>query len=348
MTGAADITTITTPRLTLRPLARADLPALVEGVGDLAVSRWLSVVPHPYTMADGEEFLAQVGAGEIGHAWAIEDRDGFQGLISHGAQLGFWIARRAWGRGYMSEAAAAVVHALIEGAGVEEIRSSFFTGNHGSRRVHEKLGFRVVGREPSVSRATGTVGMLERVLLKADDFAGQAIRIDIPRLQLDPMRPGDAADLCRIVTIPEVGRMLFLFPPGWTEDAARGFICRWQWRGALAFRLAIRDRDGRFLGSVGALQHEAQVELFYFLDPAAAGQGFATEAMRGFIAFLFARFSPPALHADVFADNPASSKVLAKLGFQKTGEGMGTSAARLEPAPVYLYRLTQSELEAVT
>jgi len=348
MTGAADITTITTPRLTLRPLARADLPALVEGAGDLAVSRWMSVVPHPYTMADGEEFLAQVEAGEAGHAWAIEDGDGFRGVISHGAELGFWIVRSAWGRGYMSEAAAAVVHALIEGAGVGEIRSSFFTGNHGSRRVHEKLGFRVIGRDAQEIRATGKVGTLERALLRAADFTGHPIRIDTPNLRLDPLRPEDSADLCRIVTIPEVGRMLFLFPPDWTEDAARDFIGRWQWRGALAFRLAVRDRDGRFIGSVGALAHDGKVELFYFLDPAVAGQGYATEAMRGFIAFLFARFAPPALHADVFTDNPASSKVLAKLGFRKTGEGMGRSAARLEPAPLYLYRLTQSEFGATT
>lgn len=348
MTGAADITTITTPRLTLRPLARADLPALVDGVGDLAVSRWLSVVPHPYTMADGEEFLARIAAGEIGHAWAIEDRDGFQGLVSQGAEFGFWLARRAWGRGYMSEAAAAAVHALVEGAGMREIRSGFFTGNHASRRVHEKLGFRVIGQELQESRATGELATLERALLRAGDFAGRPVRIDTPNLYLDPMRPGDAADLCRIVTLPEVGRMLFLFPPDWTEDAARAFISVWQWRGALAFRLAIRDRDGRFLGSLGALAHDGKVALFYFLDPAVAGQGYATEAMRGFIALLFNRFAPPALCADVFTDNPASSKVLAKLGFRKTGEGTGTSAARLEPAAVYLYRLTQSEFEATT
>jgi len=38
-------------------------------------------------------------------------------------------------------------------------------------------------------------------------------------------------------------------------------------------------------------------------------------------------------------DNPASQKVLEKLGFEKSGEKMHKASGRLEEAPLFLYRL---------
>lgn len=162
------------------------------------------------------------------------------------------------------------------------------------------------------------------------------------RLQLRQMTRADAADLCRIVTQPQVGRMLFLFPPDWTEAAAGDFIDRWRFAGALPFRLAVADPSGRFLGSVGAFSG-AEPEVFYFLDPATTGRGLGSEAMAAFVALMFAHFPVPALRADVFDDNPASMRVLEKLDFHAIGTGMGRSAARLEPAPVVHYRLERDK-----
>ena len=53
------------------------------------------------------------------------------------------------------------------------------------------------------------------------------------------------------------------------------------------------------------------------------------------------------IEADHFDDNPASGAVLRKLGFQELGKGIGKSQARLEPAPVTLYRLRLDDLKAV-
>lgn len=152
------------------------------------------------------------------------------------------------------------------------------------------------------------------------------------------MRATDAADLCRIVTIPAVGRMLFLFPAAWTEAEAQRFIASCAFRGAPPFRLAIADAAGRLAGSVGVGAGPAP-EVYYFLDPAEAGRGAMTAAMRAFAGFLFGRFPIEALTAQVFTDNPASARVLGKLGFVRTGEGLAASAQRLEPAPVWQYRL---------
>lgn len=165
--------------------------------------------------------------------------------------------------------------------------------------------------------------------------------VDIPvgRVRLRQLRRGDAADFCRIVTTPQVGRMLFVFPPRWSEDEAAEFIDRCLFRGAPPFRLAIADAEGRFVGSIGVGQG-AEPDIFYFLDPDRAGGGTMSGVVRAFAAHLFARFGLPALGAQVFTDNPASARVLEKAGFLRIGEGVAASAQRLEPAPVWKYRLS--------
>ena len=69
--------------------------------------------------------------------------------------------------------------------------------------------------------------------------------------------------------------------------------------------------------------------------------------MHAFLAWLFVQFDLAEIHADVFTDNPTSAHILTKLGFQKAGEALGTSAARLEPAPISLYRLSKQRFESM-
>ena len=70
------IPVLETARLRLRPVTPADAPAIVEGVGDWDVAKWLAVVPHPYTADDAREFIEErkdrhlVRDGEIDTAQA--------------------------------------------------------------------------------------------------------------------------------------------------------------------------------------------------------------------------------------------------------------------------------------
>ncbi|MGR3501086.1 GNAT family N-acetyltransferase [Pseudaestuariivita sp.] len=172
------------------------------------------------------------------------------------------------------------------------------------------------------------------------------MQLNTRRLTLRAMADADAAAVRAIVTQDSVGRMLFKFPPDWTVEAARAFIEETQPRGALPFRLGVYH-DGHLVGSVG-VDEGAEPDVFYFLDPAVQGRGFGREAMVAFCAALFDAFDVTALTADVFTDNPASDHILRSIGFERTGTGTATSAARLEPAPVWLYRLTRASLEAAT
>ncbi len=169
------------------------------------------------------------------------------------------------------------------------------------------------------------------------------VHLETPRLHLDLLRRDDAAAFRDLVTRPEVGRMLLAFPPDWTVTDAEIFIDRWRDVESGRYRLAIR-RNGRLVGSVGGAVRDDDIPvIFYFIDPVEAGQGLATEALTAFLTHFFARPDVAEVYADVFTDNPASARVLEKVGFRRTGEGMGESAARLEPYPVWLYRLSQSD-----
>jgi len=175
--------------------------------------------------------------------------------------------------------------------------------------------------------------------------AGSDFRIETPRLTLRPFTDDDVAPLARIGADPRVAPMMGTIPVPWPEDDVRRWIARSRFRGAVGFRLAIVRRGGGLVGGAGL--GGAPASLAYFLDPACWGQGYATETMRAFLAACLARF--PGLDvvaADHFADNPGSGRVLEKLGFRRTGPGMGRSLARLEPAPNIHYRLMRAEFEA--
>ncbi|MGP3698443.1 GNAT family N-acetyltransferase [Rhodobacter sp. NSM] len=167
------------------------------------------------------------------------------------------------------------------------------------------------------------------------------------RIRLRQLETSDAADLRRIVTRPEVGRMLFVFPPDWTDEAAEHFIAGCRQTDRRPFRLAIAGADGRLLGSVGVAAGD-EPDIFYFLDPDASGRGLMTEALCAFVDLLAAHLPLKALRADVFDDNPASMRILERQGFERVGQGIGTSAARLEPAAVFLYRLKLQDRKAAT
>jgi RimJ/RimL family protein N-acetyltransferase len=164
-----------------------------------------------------------------------------------------------------------------------------------------------------------------------------APRIETARLTLRALEPADWESLRRIATAPGVARMVFAVTEPWPRVEVERFIRRWRWQGRLGYRLAVCLKDGPMIGTVGIGRFP--VETFYFLDPAHHGQGHATEAMAAFLADALARFRPETVTAEVFQDNPASARVLEKLGFARIGTGTRKSAARLEPFPVWRYRL---------
>lgn len=139
-----------------------------------------------------------------------------------------------------------------------------------------------------------------------------------------------------------------LLRPGWIEDAPalaqaiadRAIVTRlahapWPYRLEDAEAFLGGSRDPRYpdflifartrgaprlIGGIGLRRTEnAEAELGYWIARPYWGLGFATEAGRAVVNMARDSLKLPKLVAGHFTDNPASGRVLAKLGFRPTG-----------------------------
>ena len=56
-------------------------------------------------------------------------------------ELGFWLGKPFWGRGYIPEAAAEIIRHGFEDLGMQTIWCGYYDGNQKSKRAQEKIGF---------------------------------------------------------------------------------------------------------------------------------------------------------------------------------------------------------------
>ncbi|MDD9920750.1 MAG: GNAT family N-acetyltransferase [Boseongicola sp.] len=338
---SAALPTLRTPRLTLRPLTEKDADAIVDGVGNYDVSRWLGRVPYPYGLSDAHEFLERVKS-ECLPIWAIENDDGLIGLVGLDEELGYWLARPACRKGYGFEAAHAVIDHWFSDPKSGDLVSGYYDDNHRSQRVLSALGFKEVGRSARFAKSLSQeVPGTDVVLTRADWRARMDFHIESDRLTLRPVQEADAAEFAASLT-PSVARNLLRFTAGMETTDIRAMIPKMTWKGLPGFTLAI-VHEGKFAGTIGC--GGSPVGLGYFLSQELWGKGLMTEALQAFLPELFDRLPVNCLVADHFEDNPNSGSVLRKAGFVETGISMGRSKARVEPAPVITYALHRDNLK---
>ncbi|QPF74857.1 GNAT family N-acetyltransferase [Roseateles sp. DAIF2] len=146
--------TLTTPRLLLRPLRDTDARALFAIFSDPAVMRYWSTPPWSaleQAQASIEQDRQAIAAGEALRL-GLERREdraliGTCSLFSismqcRRAELGYGMARRAWGQAYMQEALQALLDfGFSEALGLKRIEADIDPRNQGSARTLERLGF---------------------------------------------------------------------------------------------------------------------------------------------------------------------------------------------------------------
>ena len=130
----AALPVLRTPRLTLRPLTDQDADAIVDGVGNYDVSRWLGAVPYPYAEEEARSFV-EVLEANAPEVWGIEDGTGLVGTISLHERLGYWLSRSVWRKGYGFEACVEVLKHWFSEPQNAEIEAGYFQGNERSGGV---------------------------------------------------------------------------------------------------------------------------------------------------------------------------------------------------------------------
>ena len=164
------VPTLATARLTLRDFRAGDLDYVTRHCSDFQVSRWLVQVPYPYSRQDAADFLEVVRAGDAGLMWVIIRDSGLIGAISVGKELGYWMAPQAWGQGFMTEAAQAVVDHTFGSTDIDVMHSNHFAENRASQRILQKLGFIDVGPNLHFSKARQKNVPGRRLELTRDDW----------------------------------------------------------------------------------------------------------------------------------------------------------------------------------
>lgn len=158
--------TLESDRLILRPWRAADAGALFAYASDPDVGPAAGWMPH----ADLEEsirVIRDILSVPESFAIVIKDREpadeavGAIGLTigtasslaigSDEAELGYWIAKPFWGRGYMPEAVRAVMEHAFRDLRLSRIWGGYYEFNDRSRRVMEKAGLvhdRIIRNRP--------------------------------------------------------------------------------------------------------------------------------------------------------------------------------------------------------
>ncbi|MBE6934428.1 MAG: GNAT family N-acetyltransferase [Ruminococcaceae bacterium] len=142
-----------TARLVLRPWVESDAESLYEYAKDPAVGPIAGWPPHESiehslnvirNVLVGSECYAICEKGSDKAIGAIELKfNGRTNMTSRDdeCELGYWLGKPFWGRGYMPEAANALLRRSFEVLGMTTVWCGYYEGNSKSKRVQEKLGF---------------------------------------------------------------------------------------------------------------------------------------------------------------------------------------------------------------
>lgn len=336
-----------TPRLRLRLLREADLEAVTATCNDPAAQRYLTRLPHPYTMDDAREFLTgpAAEAWKDGRAqWVIADLDSDEYLGAIGvpriqwafetAEIGYLVAPWARGRGVAAEATASVADFLFS-HGISRTELHILPDNIASQKAALRAGFTrdALLRDGIADRDGVRRGRIVYGRLSYDP-PGPVPRAlpDLPRGRLSDgvvtLRPLEATDAQAYYAHhrkPEIWHTSVpAVPPVWEQiEQLCRFLAADQWLAGKAARMTIRDAvTDELAGSI--LVHPipgpfGEAMIGYGLDRAFWGRGMATRAVRLLARWAFQSARVRRLTAGTAITNTASQAVLARVGFSREG-----------------------------
>ena len=162
------------------------------------------------------------------------------------------------------------------------------------------------------------------------------------RLLLRPGWSEDAPALFHAIADEAIVRNLASAPWPYSPADAEAFLARERDPTEPAALIFLRRPGGpELIGTIGVGRRpDGDHEFGYWIARPHWGRGYATEAGRAVIAAARASLRLPRLTAGHFLDNPASGRVLEKLGFRPTGAvAQYFSAGRREAAPCKLFSI---------
>lgn len=148
---------IKSKKFVLRKYREGDEESLRKNINNRKVARYMSNVPHPYTMKNAKEWIAkdlkwqkEKKPTEVNFVIDIDGEVvgavGFSGVKwEHKAEIGYWLAEKYWRQGIMTGAVKLAVKFGFKELKLKRIFATVFSPNLASKRVLEKVGFELEG-----------------------------------------------------------------------------------------------------------------------------------------------------------------------------------------------------------
>jgi RimJ/RimL family protein N-acetyltransferase len=330
-------------RVVVRPFRKTDLDDLAAGCADPVTQRFLPLLPGPFTRADAAAWIergapAALAAGNWAYGFADPDSErligggGVTGLGQGLAEIGYWTAPWARGRGVAAEAARLLAsHAFAHGT--HRLVLHTHPENVASQKVAIAAGFTREGlaRGAGLARDGGRYDKIVWARLATDpDGPSHRLLPDLPGgrltdgvVSLTPLTLDDAADTHALRTLPEIVRTSVPpVAPSMAHIRRRCAESAALWLAGGRADLVIRDAaSGTYAGEIGLYYFEPptqQAMIGYSLRPEWRGRGLTTRAVNLVTQWAF-DIGVYRVVAGTAPENLASQRVLQRAGFEQEG-----------------------------
>jgi len=170
------------------------------------------------------------------------------------------------------------------------------------------------------------------------------------RLVLRSPRASDDGAVLALLNDPAIARMTARVPHPITLADIAG---RRRLNNGGGEKMYAVERDGALIGSAGVKPPGSgeppriMLRLGYWIGTLYQGNGYATEAVRALVRACFKSADCDVVGGGVFADNPASVRILQKCGFEPVGRYMTFSAARQCEVDTIDFNLTAARYRTI-
>jgi len=161
---------LTTKRLILRDITAKDAKDLVNQINNINVSKWLLVVPYPYTMKDAKWYINKCRKKKkkpiTSYSFSIELKAKHEIIGGMGiskidyeqgtADIDYWIGEDYWRQGYASEGVRRLINYSFNTLKLRRLTIPPFATNRGSNGLAKSLGFTYEGKLRQVAKCKAT------------------------------------------------------------------------------------------------------------------------------------------------------------------------------------------------
>lgn len=154
----------------LKQLERTDSVDIFEAIDSQReyLGKWLPFVALTREISDTEKYVNSVvdaPAERFEYVFTIKKQDNFVGLIgfkdtdrvNKKTEIGYWISEKYQKQGIVTRSVDRLCHFAFSRLGINRIQIKCAAGNHASKVIPQKLGFKFEGIEREVELLTGNI-----------------------------------------------------------------------------------------------------------------------------------------------------------------------------------------------